>query len=490
MKNRSATLRLQSLNNTILFHLSLCMVFIAAAATASLGQTPSPSPASDDTRRRTSRPAIQANSTSDAPATTEETTPPSGETTSNEPSSPDERFAQLRARITAARNDAERATARRALVDALIEAERRAEALAELSAMSLEDRFDPVYFYNIGNALARLGDSGGAVTAYRKAIDQRRGNYARAQNNLGVVLLRQARLDEAQEAFTSALRQENFTYAEASYNLGRLYVLRGEAGLAIREWQRTLRLDRTHADAAIALARLYVEDGDPRRAQAVLDLVTTTDEATRTRIAEARRSLGTVEAYRPSNTTTASATGNTTTSSAARTEGVTVDQPTYDLLGRARTAREAQRYEESIGLYRQVLAREANLAPALLELSFAQMSLRQHEEAIATLENLVRREPTRYPVAFYHLGRLYELRENLDAAARNFTRAAELYGDANPQSLVDVSRVRERQGDARGALDALEAYVAATTRLGHRPEWTTQKLAELRALATAGATPR
>lgn len=486
LKNNLAVLRARSLKNTILFHLILCAMFVAA--TGALAQTPSPSPTVN--AQRESRPSIQANPTSNATAASGETTPATEQTASNEPSSPDARFTELRAGIRAARNDTERAVARRALVDALIEAERPTEALAELRAMSLEDRFDPVYFYNVGNALARLGDSGGAITAYRKAIDQRHGNYARAQNNLGVVLLRQARLDEAQEAFTSALRQENFTYAEASYNLGRLYVLRGEAGLAIREWNRTLRLDRTHADAAIALARLYVEDGEPVRAQAVLDLVTTRDEATRARIAEARLALNSVETYRPSNTSTASHTRNTSVSSAPRTGAVTVDQTTYDLLNRARTAREAQRYEEAVTLYRRVLAREADFAPALLELSFAQMSLRQHEEAIGTLENLVRRESSRYPVAFYHLGRLYELSNNLDAAARSFERAAELYGDANPQSLVDVSRVRERQGDARGALDALEAYVTATTRLGHRPEWTTQKLAELRARAATGATQR
>lgn len=445
--------------------LALIVCVIACAINAH-AQTPTPtpqSPASDET---------QATVVATASAGDE--------------SSSDENFDNLRARIRAARNETERATARRALVDALIAADRRAEALAELRAMALEDRFDPVYFYNVGNALARLNETNGAITAYRKAIDQRRGNYARASNNLGVVLLRQARWDEAQEAFTSALRRENYAYAEASYNLGRLYVLRGEAGLAIREWQRTLALDRTHLDAAIALARLFIEDGEPRRAQAALDFVTTRDEAARTRVTEARRTLSLIEAERPSNTSTTTRTsGRANAGSLTRTSALSVDQPTYDLLQRARAAREGERYEEAITLYRRVLAREANLAPALLELSFAQMSLRQHAEAIETLETLARREPARYPVAFYHLGRLYELRGELDAAARNFTRAAELYGDTNPQSLVDVSRVRERTGDTRGALAAMEAYVAATARLGHRPEWATQKLAELRARAAS-----
>src|SRR5256714_2988518 len=137
--------------------------------------------------------------------------------------------------------------------------------------MLSEERFDPPFFYNTGNALARLGESDAAVEAYRKAVAQRHGNYSRAQHNLGVVLTRLGRWDEAEEALKAALRLENYTCAEASYNLGRLDALRGEAGLASAEWQRTLRLKPDHADAAIALARTLAEDGDPEQGLAVLD---------------------------------------------------------------------------------------------------------------------------------------------------------------------------------------------------------------------------
>src|SRR5256714_5041 len=137
--------------------------------------------------------------------------------------------------------------------------------------MLSEERFDPPFFFNTGNALARLGEADAAVEAYRKAVAQRHGNYSRAQHNLGVVLTRLGRWDEAEEALKSALRLENYTYAEASYNLGRLYALRGEAGLAIAEWQRTLRIKPDHADTAIALARTLAEDGDPEQGLAVLD---------------------------------------------------------------------------------------------------------------------------------------------------------------------------------------------------------------------------
>src|SRR5947209_4802188 len=178
---------------------------------------------------------------------------------------------ELRAQIASAASPSERARLQRELAERLAESGRESEAVKLLREMLSEERFDPPFFYNTGNALARLGESDAAVEAYRKAVAQRHGNYSRAQHNLGVVLTRLGRWDEAEEALKAALRLENYTYAEASYNLGRLYALRGDAGLAIAEWQRTLRLEPEHADAAIALARTLAEDGDPERGLAVLD---------------------------------------------------------------------------------------------------------------------------------------------------------------------------------------------------------------------------
>src|SRR5438270_4287414 len=181
---------------------------------------------------------------------------------------------ELRAQIASAASPSERARLQRELAERLAGSGRESEAVKLLREMLSEERFDPPFFYNTGNALARLGESDAAVEAYRKAVAQRHGNYSRAQHNLGVVLTRLGRWDEAEEALKAALRLENYTYAEASYNLGRLYALRGDAGLAIAEWQRTLRLEPQHADAAIALARTLAEDGDPERGLAVLDSFT------------------------------------------------------------------------------------------------------------------------------------------------------------------------------------------------------------------------
>jgi tetratricopeptide (TPR) repeat protein len=182
-----------------------------------------------------------------------------------------DRISILRAQINEATDKQERARLQRTLVDYLIALNRKSEAVTELRAMAQDDALDAVGSYNIGNALARLGDTDGAIDAYRKAISLRRGNYARALNNLGVVLIRRQRWDEAVEALSAALKQENSRYAEASYNLGRVYGARGQLRPAIKEWTRVLEEQPDHLDAALALARAYAADGSHDRGIGVID---------------------------------------------------------------------------------------------------------------------------------------------------------------------------------------------------------------------------
>ena len=182
-----------------------------------------------------------------------------------------ERLDALRAQIKAAKTDNERMRLERMLIDYMVALGKKSEAVAELRVRSRADRLDPVAFYNIGNALARLGDTDTAIDAYRKAIKQRHGNYPRALNNLAVMFMRQGRWDEAQETLTSALKLEDFRYGEASYNLGRVYAARGEIELAIKEWSRAVTVEPDHADATIALARAYAANGNPERGLVVLD---------------------------------------------------------------------------------------------------------------------------------------------------------------------------------------------------------------------------
>jgi tetratricopeptide (TPR) repeat protein len=333
------------------------------------------------------------------------------------------------------------------------------EALAELHALAAENRFDPQGFYNIGNAFARLDATDAAVSAYRKAIDQRKGNYSRASNNLGVVLLRQGFWDQAYEAFLSALRAESFRYAEASYNLGRLYAARGEMDRALREWRRALAVDPNHPAATQALKSAGSARSVSRATAAGSNAM------------EADRAVG--------------RNGNPASAANAAGKAFTLDADTHELLQRARAAHENGRYEEAIDSFRRVMARQGGyFSPANLELSYSLMELRRNDEAIAVLLLVAEKDAARYPITYYHLGRLYELRGDLQLAEENYLRATQSQAE-NAQFLLNLSGVREKRGDFAGALVAMENYIKRKEQQGQKPEWSDARLATLREKAAA-----
>lgn len=426
----------------------------------------------------------------------------------------------------AAQSPAERARQRQAMAERLAESGNRTEAVALLRSMLAEDRFDPAFFYNTGNALARMGESEAAVEAYRKAVGQRRGNYARAQHNLGVVLTRLGRWEEAEESLTAALKLESFTYAEASYNLGRLHALRGESGLAMTEWARTLKLKPDHADAAVALARLLADGGDTPQALAVLDALSerasrrgldapreiavargeiiaasNVAEASSARVVvipsaegkgadlkEAGVERVSVVKSKPADATDATAVLRN--ARAASTKPLVANGTALDLLRRARVAREGGRDAEAVALYKRAVESNGGyFAPANLEMGYTLASLRRNEEAAASVLSVIRREGTRFPVAFYHVARFYEHMNRLAEAEVAFARAAELMGERSPQFYIDLSRVRERAGNNAGALAAAEEFVRLSARNGGTPDWARARVEQLRKKTTAEARP-
>jgi tetratricopeptide (TPR) repeat protein len=413
-----------------------------------------------------------------------------------------EELEALRAKAEAASSPAERARLRLSLAEALAEGGRRAEALEVVRASLAEERFDPQFFYNAGNALARMGESEGAADAYRKAVAQRRGSYARAQHNLGVVLTRLGRWDEAEAALRAALRLEHDTYAEASYSLGRLHALRGESGLAAAEWARTLRLRPEHSDAAAALARTLAEGGDSEQAYAVLDAyearakrrgVAAAREVTvvRGEIVAAANVYAVARAEGRSRPLTDAPPDTTALLRAARaTKGApsafVVEQDAFNFLRDARAARADERPEAAVELYRRAIREGGGyLAPANMELGLTLVTLRRNEEAAASLLAVVRKEGARYPLVFYHLGRIYEHLGRLSESGEAFARAAELAGEESPQFYVDLSRVREREGRDADALSAAEAYVRVMARAGEAPGWARERVESLRKKAGA-----
>src|ERR1044072_541304 len=79
---------------------------------------------------------------------------------------------RLRQEIDGATNDAERNRLRLQIAEVLRTAGQKGEAIAELNKIKSSNSFDPIGFYNLGNAFARLGDSESAYAAYHTAIEQ------------------------------------------------------------------------------------------------------------------------------------------------------------------------------------------------------------------------------------------------------------------------------------------------------------------------------
>ena len=334
------------------------------------------------------------------------------------------------------------------LADLLLNSGNKTDALKELYVIANSGGFDPTGFYNLGNAFARLGETEAALRAYREAIAQRRGKYSRALNNMGVIFLREGRWEEAYEALNSALKIESFRYAEAGYNLGRLYAARGQKDLAAREWKRVLQINPEHDAAAQALANV---DNEER-------IVVT-------------------ESVKP-------APAGATEAKSASVRGpktLTIDRISFDYLQRARHASENGRMTEAAENFRRVLNRQGGyFGPANLELSYVQLSLKQYDEALTNLIAVTKRDGARYPISYFHLARTYELKGDLKNAELAFTQAINAYVPTNSTFFLDLIRVREKQGDYRGALDALERYLALMQEQGQKPTWSDQRLAELR----------
>jgi tetratricopeptide (TPR) repeat protein len=278
----------------------------------------------------------------------------------------------------------------------------------------------------------------------------------------------------------SALTLESFRYAEASYNLGRLYSARGERDLAIREWRRALAVDPQHPAAAKALAGT-----DATR-------VVRTNPATKSRSGNAKSTN--VSAPSTGSSVVATARARSIDRSPAgppqtppeTSKVLYVDPVSYEVLQRARSLREHGKLAQSVGDYKNVIARSHGyLPPANLELSAVLFNLKRNDEALAYLLMVTSRDGARYPISYYYLGRLYALKGDLALAEEAFSRAAIAYKSENSSILLDVSRVREQRKDFAGALAALEEYVAAMDKQGQKPSWAEESLSVLRRKANA-----
>jgi tetratricopeptide (TPR) repeat protein len=157
-----------------------------------------------------------------------------------------------------------------------------------------------------------------------------------------------------------------------------------------------------------------------------------------------------------------------------------LDPVSLNFLQKARTASERGDKQEAVDNYQRVLSRQSGyFGPASLELSFVLIGLKRNDEALANLLQVTNRDGGRYPISYYHLARIYEVKGQLKLAEDAFAQALAAYGNQNNQFLLDLSRVREKQGNFKGALEAMEQYVALEKKNGQDLVWSEERLTAL-----------
>jgi superkiller protein 3 len=112
---------------------------------------------------------------------------------------------------------------------------------------------------NLGNLLLKKGRVDEAITHYQKAL-QINPAYATAHNNLGNLLIQLGRLDEAIAQLQKAL-QIKPNYAEAHNNLGNALLQNGQVDEAIVHYQKALQIKPDFAEAHYNLGMVLLQKG-------------------------------------------------------------------------------------------------------------------------------------------------------------------------------------------------------------------------------------
>ena len=118
--------------------------------------------------------------------------------------------------------------------------------------------------YNLGVALYDAGNTSGAITQYKRAI-QNDPDRAAVHNNLGDALLKQGNIHEAIQSFHRALDLKP-DFADAHNNIGNAFFKLGKTDEASQGFHRALTLNPDHIEAHNNLANLLMQKGDIRGA--------------------------------------------------------------------------------------------------------------------------------------------------------------------------------------------------------------------------------
>ena len=100
---------------------------------------------------------------------------------------------------------------------------------------------------NLGNVLSRRDRIDEAIAQYQKALEIN-PDYMEAHNNLGNAFARLGRFEEAMAQYRKALEIKP-DYVEAHYNLGVTFARLGRIDEAIAQYRKALEIKPDYADA-------------------------------------------------------------------------------------------------------------------------------------------------------------------------------------------------------------------------------------------------
>jgi len=143
-------------------------------------------------------------------------------------------------------------------------------AMRELKRADELDPGNPEIEMMLGLTYQARGDLAKAEEYLRRALD-RKPDYADAHNNLGIVLAKQKRWDEAAREFEAAAGNVIYTTPEwAYYNLGEVERMRKEPARAEEAYRRSLGANDRYAPAYLGLSAVLGEKGKWEEAAAML----------------------------------------------------------------------------------------------------------------------------------------------------------------------------------------------------------------------------